>query len=73
MTNTNPFGSDLHSRLREGESGIFQADYPGELNPSDPNERMLPDSHIGTDPSSVRLWVEQMARPMGYRSVVWEE
>ncbi|HXT82419.1 MAG TPA: hypothetical protein VN702_22855 [Acetobacteraceae bacterium] len=73
MTNTtDPSARALHARLREVESGIFQAEYPGELNPSDPDERALPDSHIGTDPSSVRLWVEQMARSMGYRSVVWE-
>ncbi len=64
--------SDFHAHLVQVEADLFRAEYTGELNPENPDARRLPDSHIGTDAASVKLWVEQMATSMGYTRVVWD-
>ena len=63
---------DFHAAIREMESGVFRAEYRGELNPDHPDEREFPDYHIGTSVADVKLWTEQMARAMGYARVVWD-
>lgn len=52
--------------------GVYRAEYVGELNPDRPDERALPDFHIGTTETEVRTWVEQMAVGLGYSGVIWE-
>jgi hypothetical protein len=62
----------LRARLREVEPGLFSAEYAGEMNSDDAGPETFPDAHIGTDASSVRNWVEEMAAGLGYDRVVWE-
>ncbi len=62
---------DLHASVREVEQGLFRAEYLGELNPQDPDARALPDSHLASSERDVKVWVEEMARGLGYRQVVW--
>jgi len=62
----------LHARLREVEPGVFSAEYPGEMNSDEVGQEAFPDSHLGTDASGVKSWVEEMAAGMGYDGVVWE-
>lgn len=63
---------DFHAVLREIEPGLFRAEYSGEINPDHPDEREIPDFHIGTDAAAVRQWVEEMAIGLGYTKVVWD-
>lgn len=63
----------FHASLRRVEDGLFRADYSGEINPEHPDEREIPDYHVGTDAKDVKIWVEQMALGLGYREVVWDE
>ena len=42
-----------------------------EVNPENPDERELLDFHIGTSETDVRVWVEEMAKGLGYSNVVW--
>ena len=44
----------------------------GKINPHDPEEREIPDFHIGTDPAAVKLWGEEMGTGLGYGKVVWD-
>jgi hypothetical protein len=69
---TRPATGELHAVLREIEPGLFRAEYSGEINPEDPDQREIPDFHIGTDAASVRQWVEEMALGLGYQKVVWD-
>jgi hypothetical protein len=62
----------LRAIMREMEPNLFRAEYPGEMNADDSGVEAFPDSHIGTDAASVRLWVETMAKDLGYDRVVWE-
>jgi hypothetical protein len=55
------------------EDGVYRAEYTGEFNPEKPDEREFPDFHLSTSVESAKLWVEQMARGMGYSSVVWDQ
>jgi hypothetical protein len=71
-TPTGKRSGTLHARLREVEPGVFSAEYPGEMNSDDAGPETFPDSHIGTDASGVRSWVEEMAVGLGYDGVVWE-
>jgi len=64
---------ELRAVLRRMEDGIWRAEYTGEFNPENPDEREIPDFHVSTSKESVRLWVEQMARGMGYSRVVWDQ
>lgn len=68
----NPTRGIFHATIREVEPGLFRAEYRGELNPQDPDEREFPDYHLGTSVADVKIWVEQMARSMGYERVVWD-
>jgi hypothetical protein len=61
----------LTAILREVEPGLFRAEYPGEANQDQAGVEAFPDSHIGTDPSGVKNWVEEMAAGMGYDRVEW--
>ena len=65
--------SKLHARLTRMPDGMFKAEYTGEMNPAEPDEREIPDSHLGTSEQAVKSWVEQMAKGMGYTEVVWDE
>ena len=55
----------LHAVLRQTPDGLFKAEYAGEINPMNPDERDIPDCHLGTDAAEVEAWVEQMAKGMG--------
>ncbi len=63
---------ELHANMQEVEPGLFRAEYVGELNPTNPDQRAFPDLHVGTDPREVKTWVEQMARGLGYDRVIWD-
>jgi hypothetical protein len=67
-----PRSGIMHAVLREVEAGLYRAEYRGELNPDNPDERAIPDFHIGTDAAAVKLWVEEMATGLGYDKVVWD-
>jgi hypothetical protein len=64
---------DFHAILRRVEDGLFRADYSGEINPENPNEREILDYHLGTSATDVKVWVENMAQGIGYQRVVWDE
>jgi len=64
---------DFHAILRQVEHGLFRADYSGEINPENPDEREILDYHLGTSATDVKIWVEQMALGQGYQRVVWDE
>lgn len=63
----------FRAAIREIEPGVFRAEYRGELNPENPDARELSDFHVGTSIAGVKVWVEQMARSLGYGRVVWDE
>jgi hypothetical protein len=63
---TRPTGRELRATPREIEPGMFRADFSGEINPEDPDERKIPDFHVGTDAAGVKLWAEEMATGLGY-------
>jgi hypothetical protein len=65
-------GSSLHAKMSRTADGMFKAEYAAELNPAAPDERKLPDSHLGTNAPEVKFWVEEMAKGMGYSGVMWE-
>jgi hypothetical protein len=62
---------EFHARIRQVERGVFRAEYSGEVNPENPDERELLDFHIGTSEEDVRVWVEEMAKGLGYTKVIW--
>jgi hypothetical protein len=62
---------EFHARIRHVERGVFRAEYSGEVNPENPDERELLDFHIGTSEEDVRVWVEEMAKGLGYTKVIW--
>jgi len=62
----------LYAVLREVEPGLYRAEYSGEINPVDPDEREIPDVHLGTNAAGVKQWVEEMATGLGYQAVVWD-
>ena len=64
--------SEFHAVIREVEPGVYRAEYRGEMDPEDPDERELPDYHVGTSVADVKIWTEQMARTMGYARIVWD-
>ncbi|HEY4042359.1 MAG TPA: hypothetical protein VGM32_11025 [Rhodopila sp.] len=70
---TKPKSGSLHAALREIEPGLFRAEYSGEINPENPDEREIPDFHVGTDAAGVKQWVERMAAGLGYDRVVWDD
>jgi hypothetical protein len=68
-----PPAGEFHASLRQVEKDLFRAQYSGEINPDNPDEREIPDYHIGTSADGVKNWVEEMARGLGYEQVVWDE
>lgn len=64
---------DFHAILRRVEDRLFRAEYSGEINPENPDEREILDYHLGTSAADVKIWVEQMAQGLGYQRVVWDE
>lgn len=66
-----PANSDriLRVHVSQTADGMFKAEYAGEVNPTDTDAREIPDVHLGTSEREVRLWVETMAKAMGYRRV----
>ena len=64
---------EFHAVLRRMEDGVYRAEYAGELNPENPDDRELSDFHLSTSVKSAKLWVEQMAQGMGYSRVVWDQ
>jgi len=64
--------SVLHAHMSKTEDGMFKAEYIAEANPDYPDAREIPDSHLGTNAKEVKVWVEQMAKGMGYAQVIWD-
>jgi hypothetical protein len=64
---------EFHASLQRVEKELYRAQYSGEVNPDNPDERDIPDHHIGTSAAEVKTWVEQMALGLGYDQVVWDE
>ena len=64
---------EFHARMRQVEPHLFRAEYSGEINPEPHDARDIPDYHVGTSVPEVKIWVEQMARGLGYDRVVWDE
>lgn len=64
-------GGPLRATLSQ-VGDVWRAKYLAELNPDHPDDRALPDLHIGATEAEVRWWVEQMARGMGYAGVEWQ-
>jgi hypothetical protein len=62
----------LRAIMREVEPNVYKAEYPGEMNQDEAGVEAFPDSHVGTDAASVKMWVETMATDLGYDRVVWE-
>jgi hypothetical protein len=63
----------FHARIRQVETNVFRAEYSGEINPENPDEREVLDYHIGTSVADVRTWVNEMAKGLGYTEVVWDQ
>jgi hypothetical protein len=70
------YRGDFHARIREVEPGLYRAEYRGELNPEpnaeNPPERQFPDFHLADSVEAAKAWVENLAREMNYRRVVWD-
>ena len=64
---------DLHARMRAVQGGLFRAEYRGEINPESSDARDISDYHVSTSAEDVKIWVEQMAKGLGYDRVVWDE
>jgi hypothetical protein len=64
---------EFHARMKQVENGLYRAEYSGEINPEHPDQRDIPDYHLGTSVPDVKVWVEQMASGLGYDRVVWDE
>jgi hypothetical protein len=67
-----PLG-EFHARLKQVEPELYRAEYSGEINPDNPDEREIPDYHVSTSAADAKVWVEQMALGLGYDRVVWDE
>lgn len=64
---------DFHARIRKVESDLFKAEYTGELNPENPHpSREAVDSHLATSLEEAKAFVEDLARSLNYRRVVWD-
>lgn len=58
----------LHAILRQAEPSPYRAEYLGEVNhPDRPEERAVPDYHVGPDPRDVRVRIERVAAGSGDR------
>ncbi|MEO8715558.1 MAG: hypothetical protein ABI369_11135 [Acetobacteraceae bacterium] len=64
---------DFHARIRRVEGDLFKAEYTGELNPENPNPRReFVDSHLANSLEEAKVFVENLARSLDYRRVVWD-
>ena len=64
---------DFHARIRKVESDLFKAEYSGESNPDHPDPRReLVDSHVTRTLEEAKSFVEELARSLNYRRVVWD-
>lgn len=63
---------DFHARIRKLESDLFKAEYTGEFNPDHPDARELVDSHVTRTLDEAKSFVEELARSLNYRRVVWD-
>jgi hypothetical protein len=63
---------EFHAEIRAMEPGLLRSQYRGELNPEPPDARELPDFHVDTSVNDVKVWVEQMAKSVGYSRIVWD-
>ncbi len=52
---------------------MYRAEFRGEINPEDPDACESPGRHVGSSVADVKVWVEQMAKTLGYDRVVWDE
>jgi len=59
--------------MRQVEDELFRAEYSGEINREPGDARNMPDYHVGTSATEVKIWVEQMATGLGYDRVVSAE
>ena len=44
-----------------------------EINPESSDAQDIPDYHVSTSAEDAKIWVEQMAKGLGYDRVVWDE
>lgn len=63
---------EFHASMRQLEENLYRAEYSGEISPENPDAREIPDYHVGTSATDVKIWVEQMALGLGYTHVVWD-
>ena len=63
---------DLHARMRAVQGGLFRTEYSGEINPES-SDQDIPDYHVSTSAEDAKIWVEQMAKGLGYERFVWDE
>ena len=63
---------DLHARMRAVQGGLFRTEYSGEINPES-SDQDIPDYHVSTRAEDAKIWVEQMAKGLGYERFVWDE
>lgn len=65
----------LHAVVEKVEPGLFRASYAADPDQDGalPGTAAMPDSHIATSHDSVRLFVEQIARGLGYDGVAGRE
>lgn len=63
---------DFHASIRQVEPGLYKAEYTGDLNPAHPDAREWPDSHIANTLAEAKGFVEELARSLNYRRVVWD-
>jgi hypothetical protein len=66
-----PLG-EFHARMKQVDDELYRAEYRGEINPENPDEREIPDYHLGTSVADVKVWVGQMALGLGYAHSVGE-
>lgn len=62
----NPMRRGFHVTIREMEPSAFRAEYCGEWNTEDPDERELADLHLGTSIADLKVRVNRVARSRGY-------
>jgi hypothetical protein len=63
---------DFHASIRRVEKDLYKAEYRGDLNPEHPDAREWPDSHIASNLDEAKGFVENLARSLNYRRVVWD-
>lgn len=62
--------STLRATLCEIERGLFHARYL--TPPSGTNARDLPVYQVAMSATDAKLWIEESARALGYKTIIWE-